>query len=131
MILDDLADFLAEETTMTVHQAVLLLTADDELPRFRMSKSGLSHHALFSAPAGRFLCDLYAPGNMAFFSEIAERTVEVGELVRLDPKEEIVVERNWPSGKVQINGRYYAVPRNFARPLAELVKAQRANWRGR
>ena len=76
------------------------------------------------APAGLFLADVELGANRNFFSALAEGSLSVDEPLRLDPKATIVVENNWPSKKVQIDGRSYAIPRNFAAPLGELLAAR-------
>ncbi len=121
-LLDDLAAFLTEEAAMTVSHAVLLVASDDGLPRMRVAKD-VSRFALFRGPAGLFFCDLESVEERDFFSQLADGRVGVGDVRRLDPKTNIVIEGNWPSRKVKIEGEYYTVPRNFARPLAELLTA--------
>lgn len=120
-ILDDLATWLSDETAMTVRRAVVLFSGDDDLPRFRLAKEGVAHHVLMDAPAGLFLADVELGANRSFFSALAEGSLSVDEPIRLDPKATIVVENNWPSKKVEIDGRYYAVPRNFAALLDDLL----------
>lgn len=124
-ILDDLAKWLAEETSMTVRHAVVLFSAEEKLPRFRLGKEGVSHHALMAGPAGLFFADLRLGANRDFFSALAEESIDVDDPVRLPPKTEVVIEGNWPSKKVSLDGKYYTVPRNFAEPLAELIAAHR------
>ncbi len=119
-LLDDLAAFLTDDAAMTVSQAVLLVSAEDRLPRMRVAKH-VSRFALFRGPAGLFFCDLETSEEGEFFSQLAQGRVSVGEVRRLDPKTELTIEGNWPSKKVSIEGDYYTVPRNFARPLAELL----------
>lgn len=122
-ILDDLATCLGEETAMKVTHAVLLLSSDDGIPRARMTGKKLNHHALFAGPAGLFLCDLRPSGDAEIFSAVAAREIEVDYFERLDAKVEdaIRLEGNWPSRKVLIDEEYYALPRNFAGALRELL----------
>lgn len=130
-LLKDLANYLAEHTNMTVHEAVLLMSSDEDLPRARLTRKGLSRHALLRAPAGLFFCDLDADPDAYFFAELAEDRVEVGELTRLDPKVTLRIEENWPSKKVKIDDRYYVLPRNHAGALTELLAAAPAKKRRR
>ncbi len=128
-ILDNLAAHIADETSMQVDEAVLLLSSADGLPRARLAKRSLSRHALLSAPAGLFFCDLDFSRDKDFLAELAAKNVEVGDLTRLNPKEEIVIEGNWPARKVQISGTYYTVPRNFTDALVAIVNSQRSSKR--
>ncbi len=130
-LLDDLASVLSEQTTMTVRDAVLLVSSEDGLPRARLSKSGVSRHALFLAPAGLFFCDLHASAPPLFFAEIGDGTIEVGEPERLDPKQDLVLENNWPSTKIEIGDRYYAVPRNFGSRIESLLAAHKKQTKKR
>jgi hypothetical protein len=130
-LLDDLARYLADHTSMTVHEAVLLMSSEDDLPRARLTRKGLSRHSLFRAPAGLFFCDLHADPDAYFFAEMAEGRVDVGELERLDPKTTLRMEENWPSKKIEIGGRYYVLPRNHAGALAELLAAAPTSRRRR
>ncbi len=121
-ILSDLATYISNEASIQVDDAVLLLTSDDgELPRMRMSKAGVNHHGLISTPAGMFICDLHAASDQGIFADLEEDTLEVGALVRVDTSEDLLIEGNWPSRKIQIGDTYYAVPRNFAQLLADMV----------
>ena len=122
-VLDDLAACLGEETAMKVNQAVLLLSTDDGIPRARMTGKKVRHHALFAGPAGLFFCDLHVSGSAEIFAAVAAREIEVDYFERLDATVEdaIRLEGNWPSRKVLIDDEYYALPRNFAGPLRELL----------
>lgn len=107
---------------MTVHEAVLLMTGDDALPKVRLFTDGVSVHGFFRAPAGLFMCEMTNVGKDPFFSELEQGNIEVAEAVRLDPKQEFLVEGNWPAKKVQIDGVYYALPRNFAQKFHDLIR---------
>jgi len=132
-ILDDLASCLGEETAMKVDLAVLLLSSDDGIPRARMTGKKLNHHALFVGPAGLFFGDLHATTKAEIFSAVASRDIEVTHFERVGPEveETIRVEGNFPSRKVYIDGEYYALPRNFAGPLNELLTSPRGKRRRR
>ena len=131
-ILDDLADYLTEETAMTVHEAVLLMSGEgDELPKVRLFTDGVTVHGFFRAPAGLFMCEMTNVGKDPFFSELEQGNIEVGEAIRLDPNEAFVIEGNWPAKKVEIDGQYYALPRNFAQKFQDLIKESRVKKRRR
>ncbi len=132
-ILDDLAKLLGKETAMKVDQAVLLLSSEDGIPRARMTGDGINHHALFAGPAGLFICDLHATTRAEFFSAVATGDIEVDYYERLDEAAEsaITVEGNFPSRKVLIEGEYYTLPRNFTKPLAELLNRPKSKKRRR
>lgn len=132
-ILDDLAAVLGKETAMKVSHAVMLLSSEDGLPRARMAGKNLRHHALFAGPAGLFFGDLHATTNAEIFSAVSTGDIEVDYYERLDPaaEEAITIEGNFPSRKVLINGEYYALPRNFAKPLAELLNRPKGKRRRR
>ena len=121
-ILNDLAEYLEEETAMTVHEAVVIMSKDDEIPRLRLFNDDVHVHGLFRAPAGLFMCDMTNEGNDPFSSEVVQGNVLVDELVRLDADQDFVIEPNWPTRKVQIDGKYYALPRNFAVPFQNMIK---------
>jgi len=122
-ILDDLSKYLGRATAMKVAQSVLLIRTDDGVPRARMAAKNVQHHALITGPAGVFLCDLEVTNSSEFFSALATEDVEVTYFERIAPDDvdAISLEGNWPSKKVLILEDYYAVPRNFARPLRELL----------
>ena len=131
-ILQDLADYISDEASIQVGAAVLLLSSDNgDLPRMRMSKAGLNHHALISTPAGLFMCDLHTSSDHGIFADLEEETLGVDDLVKIDVSEEMVIEGNWPSRKVRIDGNYYAVPRNFAQLLSDMITEQRARQKKR
>lgn len=131
-LLDDLADYLTEETDMTVHEAVLVMSYDPqasgkrrepgEVPKVRFFTDGVINHGFFRAPAGLFMCRMTNEGKDPFFSEMEQGNIAVDDVVRLDPKLEFKIEPNWPSRKVDIDGTYYALPRNFARQFQEIVE---------
>ena len=121
-ILTDLAEYLEEETAMTVHEAVLVMSKEDEIPRLRLFNDDVNVHGLFRAPAGLFMCDMTNEGKDPFFSEITQGNVVDDELTRLDPQQEFLIEPNWPTRKVLIDGRYYALPRNFALPFQNMIQ---------
>lgn len=130
-ILEDLADYLSEETAMTVHEAVLLMSAEGDLPKVRLFNDGVTVHGFFRGPAGLFMCEMTNVGKDPFFSEMEQGNIEVDEIVRLDPKQPFAVEGNFPAKKVQVDGKYYAIPRNFANKFSDLVKAAQAKKRRR
>lgn len=131
-VLEDLADYLTEETDMTVHEAVLVMSYDPEsdgkdrepgdVPKVRFFTDGVIAHGFFRAPAGLFMCTMTNEGTDPFFSEMEQGNVAVDDVVRLDPKLEFEIEPNWPSRKVSIDGTYYALPRNFARHFEMIVE---------
>ncbi len=130
-ILDDLADYLSEETAMTVHEAVLVMSSDGALPKVKLFTTGVAVHAFFRAPAGLFMCEMTTTGKDPFFSELDQGTIDVGEVVRVDAKADFVIESNWPAKKVEIEGRYYALPRNFAQKFHDIVVAAQAKKKRR
>jgi len=132
-ILDDLATVLGTETAMQVDHAVLLLSSDDGIPRARMTGKNINHHALFAGPAGLFLCDMHATNSHEIFSAVSTGDIEVAYYERIEPAVEdaIRVEGNFPSRKVWIDGEYYALPRNFAKPLGALLDRPKGKRRRR
>ena len=74
-ILNDLAEYLEEETAMTVHEAVVIMSKDDEIPRLRLFNDDVHVHGLFRAPAGLFMCDMTNEGKDPFFSEVVQGNV--------------------------------------------------------
>ena len=140
-LLDDLADYLTEETDMTVHEAVLVMSYDpdaggknrepDEVPKVRFFTDGVIAHGFFRAPAGLFMCTMTNEGTDPFFSEMEQGNIAVDDVVRLDPKLDYQIEPNWPSRKVEIDGKYYALPRNFAGHFQALVEEARVKKKRR
>lgn len=132
-ILDDLAKVLGKQTAMKVTHAVLLLSSDDGIPRAKMAGKKIHHHALFAGPAGLFIGDLHATNDAEIFSAVSTGDIEVDYHERLDPAVEdtITVEGNFPSRKVGIDGEYYALPRNFAKPLADMLNRPKGKRRRR
>ena len=132
-ILDDLASVLGKETAMKVTHAVMLLSSEEGIPRAKMAGKGIRHHALFAGPAGLFICDLHATTHEEIFSAVSTGDIAVDYYERIDPsvEEAISIEGNFPSRKVLIDGEYYALPRNFAKPLAELLNRPKGKRRRR
>ncbi len=124
-LLNDLADYLAEETAMTVHEAIVLISSEDELPRARLFTKGVTVHGFFRAPAGLFMCVMTNTARAPFFTSIEEGNVEVDDVVRIDLTQDFLIEPNFPSKKIQIDGEFYAVPRNFTKYIDIMVSRAR------
>ena len=108
---------------MTVHEAVVVMSKQDgELPKIRLFNDDVVVHSVFRGPAGLFMAEMTNMGNDPFFSEMEQGNLEVGEPQRLDETQEFRFENNWPSRKVLIDGEYYAIARNFAPVLNDMIK---------
>lgn len=120
-LLNDLASYLEQETAMTVYEAVVVMSSSDgEIPRLRLFNDDAVVFGVFRGPGGVFMAEMTNVGSDPFFSEVEQGNVEVAEPTRLDTKDDLVIEPNWPSRKVQIDGTYYAIARNFAPHLQQL-----------
>lgn len=124
-ILEDLADYLSEETAMQVYEAVLLMSSDnaDEMPRVKLFTEGVTVHGLLRSPAGLFMCVMTNVGKDPFYSEMEQGNVEVDQLERIDPDQDFIVEGHWPTRKVEIDGQYYVIPRNYVSLFNDIVNA--------
>lgn len=121
-ILQDLADYLTEETSMTVRSSVLLMSSKNDLPRVRLFTDGVDVHALFNAPAGLFMAKMTNVGKDPFFSEMSQGNIEVDEAILLDATQDFIVQSNWPARKVSIDGKEYTLPRNHVQLFQQIVK---------
>ena len=123
-VLNDLAHYLAEETAMQVYEAVLLMSSEneDEMPRVKLFTEGVTVHGLLRSPAGLFMCVMTNVGKDPFYSEMEQGNIEVDDVQRIDTNQDFIVEGHWPTKKVEIDGRYYVIPRNYAAPFNDLVK---------
>lgn len=121
-ILQDLADYLTEETSMTVRSSVLLMSSKNDLPRVRLFTDGVDVHALFNAPAGLFMAKMTNVGKDPFFSEMSQGNIEVDEAILLDATQDFIVRSNWPARKVSIDGKEYTLPRNHVQLFQQIVK---------
>ncbi len=130
-ILKDLAEYLEVETAMSVHDAVVVMSAPDGIPRLKLFDDENDVHGVFLAPAGLFMCTMTNEGTDPFFSEMSQGNVVVDDVVRLDPKQDFHIEPNWPTKKVQIDGAYYAIPRNFAQQFNDMIIAAKAKKKRR
>lgn len=108
---------------MAVNEAVVVMSSQDgDIPRVRLFNDGVIVHGVFRGPAGLFMAEMTNTGSDPFFSEMEQGNLEVTEPRRLDTNQEFVIENNWPSRKVLIDGEYYAIARNFAPLFHDMIK---------
>ncbi len=116
----DVEQLIEQQTSLPAAGTVLLVTSPEGVPRFRMKN--VDHHALFESAGGLFLASLVPNHGTELYSAAATGGMTVGEPMRIDRPQELVVESNWPSGRVVIDGREFGVPRNYVGPLGRLIE---------